>query len=407
MAKEFTRALILVTICSAVLNLNPVITGDGPCSEKIFSDIVSPLKHPFASYSTTTEDGYILKVFRIQAKNSQIQNGRPVVYLQHGLIDCADNWVVNRDSNSLGIVLADAGYDVWLGNSRGNKYSRIHTKLQPTQKEFWDYSFQEMARYDIKANIELILRITGQQKLTYVGHSQGTTQMFAALTDPAVSAYVNSKVKKFIALAPVVYLAHQTSPLVTLMANSAQLQDASEKFGVNEWLPGPCSQTSMQAAFQASVCRVNPAFCNFGISLFDQNPKYDNLKNLPEYLIHMPAGTSLRTLLHFKQSFLQTDKNNPKLTKYNFGETENLRRYGQKTPPEYDLKLINIPVRGFVGLSDRLGDPTDNSILANNLQKLGKNYKAYVYDDCGHMTFMWAINASKIFADVLREIASN
>lgn len=406
MANESIRALILVTICSAVLSVNPVITGDGPCSEKLFSDMVSPLKYPFASYSTTTEDGYILKVFRIQAKNSQIQNGRPVVYLQHGLIDSADNWVVNRDSNSLGIVLADAGYDVWLGNSRGNKYSRMHVKLQPTQKEFWDYSFQEMARYDLKANIELILRITGQQKLIYVGHSQGTTQMFAALSDPATSAFINSKVKKFIALAPVVYLSHQSSPVVTIMAKTPLLEETSASMGVNEWLPGPCSQTAAQANFQAAVCKVNAAFCNWGISLFDQNPKYDNLKNLPEYLRHMPSGSSLRCLVHFKQSFLQPDKQNPKFSKYNFGESENLRRYGQKTPPEYDLKLINIPVRGFVGLDDRLGDPTDNTILANNLQKLGKNYKAYVYSDCGHMTFMWAINASKIFADVLREIAS-
>lgn len=406
MAKESVRALILITICSAVLSSNAVITGDGPCSEKLFSDIVSPLKYPFASYSTTTEDGFILKVFRIQAKNTQIQNGRPVVFLQHGLIDSADSWVVNRDSNSLGIALADAGYDVWLGNSRGNKYSRLHTRLQPNQKEFWDYSYQEMGRYDVKANIELVLRITGQQKLVYIGHSQGTSQMFAALSDPATSAYVNSKVKKFIALAPIVYLPHQSSSLIALMAKMPLLEESAATFGVNEWLPGACSQTSAQSNFQASVCKINPTFCNFGISLFDQNPKYDNLKNLPEYLRHMPSGTSLRTLVHYKQSVLQADKNNPKFSKFNFGESENIRRYGQKTAPEFDLNLINTPIRGFVGLNDRLGDPTDNTILANNLQKLGKNYKAYVYDDCGHMTFMWALNASKIFADIFREIAT-
>lgn len=35
-------------------------------------------------------------------------------------------------------LLADAGYDVWLGNYRGSEYSEGHTYLNISQKEYWN-----------------------------------------------------------------------------------------------------------------------------------------------------------------------------------------------------------------------------------------------------------------------------
>ena len=38
-----------------------------------------------------------------------------------------------------GTVLHEAGYDVWLGNFRGNTHSRDHVTLNNTDPKFWDW----------------------------------------------------------------------------------------------------------------------------------------------------------------------------------------------------------------------------------------------------------------------------
>ena len=58
---------------------------------------------------------------------------------------------------SAAFIAANAGFDVWLGNNRGNKYSLMHKKYDPAYDEkFWDHSFIEYAKYDIPSWIEHI-----------------------------------------------------------------------------------------------------------------------------------------------------------------------------------------------------------------------------------------------------------
>jgi len=50
-----------------------------------------------------------------------------------------------------------------------------HTTLSNKSKEYWDFDFEQMGTHDQPAMIDFILKTTGQQKLSYVGHSEGTT----------------------------------------------------------------------------------------------------------------------------------------------------------------------------------------------------------------------------------------
>ena len=113
-----------------------------------------------------------------------------VIFLQHGFTGSGDDFFVNGESGSLGFYLVQKGFEVWIGNSRGNKYSHSSSAQKISNSEFFDYSFQDMALFDIPAVYAFIIsKIEKWQKIVYIGHSQGTQQFFAALADPLTSEF--------------------------------------------------------------------------------------------------------------------------------------------------------------------------------------------------------------------------
>lgn len=89
---------------------------------------------------------------------NKVKNGKPLLLI-HGLIDSADDFFVNK-KGSVGKILVERGYDVWLLNVRGNKYSCYHRNLNNMSFDFWNFSFHEMGYYDLPAAIDSVYNAT-------------------------------------------------------------------------------------------------------------------------------------------------------------------------------------------------------------------------------------------------------
>jgi len=193
-----------------------------------FLDLCSIHGYTPEEHVVLTKDGYLLGLHRLPSMMGEkktspgTSTGKPVVYLHHGLLMNSEVWVCLTDAERcLPFVLVERGFDVWLGNNRGNKYSKKSIHHGPNSSKFWDFSIDDFAWHDIPDSIHYILEITKSHKLSYVGFSQGTAQAFAALS---IHPQLNEKINVFIALAPALSPAGLAAPIVDgLMKSSPTL----------------------------------------------------------------------------------------------------------------------------------------------------------------------------------------
>ena len=82
--------------------------------------------------------------------------------------------------------------------------------MDPGHKDFWRFSWDEMAKYDLPTMLNYTLKNTGKDKIYYMGHSMGTTTYMAMNSMDQTWA---EKVELAVLLAPVAYMDHMESPI--------------------------------------------------------------------------------------------------------------------------------------------------------------------------------------------------
>ena len=163
-----------------------------------FSEAIGQFEYDWEPHTTTTEDGYVLTMFRLAGPIGNFPVHRTAsqsVLIMPGLGMSADSWFpAPEHGEPMPIQLYESGYDVWLGNNRGTFHSITHTHHhhEHDAEAYWNWSFAEMGMHDVPAMLKQIKYTINQQvedphilhtdKIIYIGYDQGATQILYGLS---------------------------------------------------------------------------------------------------------------------------------------------------------------------------------------------------------------------------------
>ena len=119
------------------------------------------------------------------------------------------------------------------------------------------------------------------------------------------------------------------------------------------------------------------------------NFKYSlETNNMWRIILYLNLMYSKKSLNYWLQIFSEDD-----FTKYDYGEEENLKRYGSIKPPSIDISAIrDVPIAIFWGIHDKVHPVAASRRIKDELHQSVLKY--YNENDYGHMSYIVGKDAS-------------
>ena len=338
------------------------------CQSCMVTKLASDVGLLCEKHEVTTEDGYIITLFRISPKEqtsyyleqSKTQNS---VLILTGIVGDATTWFCNKNPNALPCMLASSNYDVWLLEPRGCNNSKKHTNLNAkTDPEFWNFSFHEVAVKDLPAAVDFILATTQKQKLHFVGYSQGSMVGLIGLSEVPE---LNDKISSYHGVAPVFMLKNMPTEmqLISSLVTSKWLP-STYLLGVEikpqAMLAYLFWKTILMARKWLGEKKPDGVFSNSGI----MHPDHYFGDNIP-YCLTIFSGSSFKNILHGSQCVKSGETKH-----FDFGDEENIKVYGSNTPPSYDITKVKVPAYLYFGSLDNTAKLDDGQYMIDRLPNI-------------------------------------
>lgn len=263
-----------------------------------------------------------------------------------GYMSDAEDFVIDREYQGLAFLLADVGFDVYLGNVRGGKYGQKHTMLESTEPAFWRFGIHEIGTKDVPAIVDKVLEVSGKNKIHFIGHMLGSTAFYVmASTKPEY----NDKIKSMIDLGNIVYLEKAKNKVIEKVSkhldNSAWIsQNLGEfKFTPSHSLLRESEQDCVR--FHGEDSQFLPMCRNKFFLVSGYNSEVINKASMFQIINRIPSTTSTKQVID-----LALMKKTGVFGRCLFfpGDSDECKMI------EYDLNKVTAPVSLFFTLTDSL-----------------------------------------------------
>ena len=318
-------------------------------------------------HEVLTHDGYKLTVHRlVQPDEKPVQNPQSpksnVIYLQHGLMCCSADWMV---PGGLAYVLAQKGYDVWMGNFRGNVFSLNHTYLNYKSKDFWRYSWDEHGTVDLPAMIKYVMEYTKVPKIRYIGHSMGTTSLFVMLNE---YPEMNRVIDYCVALAPVSCVPNMQGiqgRTIHWVFLGLKIVKMFNIYNMNFY----------KGYFVPKLMELSALYsCGF------HSASYERFDQIVDFT---PAGTSVFTITQYVRNHFLRDF------------------YSRDGTHVYRLSHVKCPITSWYSKLDWASCETDAYMVNAQLGSKHREVKEVPLEDYGHLDFLWDPRSAEGLYDLI------
>lgn len=342
-------------------------------------ELIEEAGFEYEVHDAIADDGYITQVTHlINPLADRKRLRKPPVLMEHGgTIDPTAYLIAStsqhhpevyprgpRDgpmtswNRSLAFTLSNLGFDLWLAETRGSSDKnrrRVKSRVVKTinrganaeknmtegeqldeimrVNDFWAFSQDDIINHELKSHMDLVLKLTGSDKLSLMTFSLSTPTSLAFFS---IRNDYAEKIQGYISMAPIIS-GEGVSNLVKLVLHTI-CPLLPDKIGTVLLSDLMLTQPIRDLAVLISVPKIvrYSLVKSYTTLLMGPSAKYQTLLDL-NVLGHMLRQLSFKEA---KQLCQQTKAN--RLQKYDYGPIKNLLIYNSTEPPAYNLRNIHI-----------------------------------------------------------------